>query len=67
MEARKPNTLPKGTWGILREERPLEELSPGRYPVMSNTLPLLASSWELLLSARNGFARMAKGRGSTKP
>ena len=45
MEARKPNPLPKGTRGLLREERPLEELSPGRYPVMSNTLPLLASSW----------------------
>ena len=38
-------TLSKGGIGPTRRERPLEELSPGRQPVMSSTLLLLASSW----------------------
>ena len=67
VEKRGHNTLPKGTWGLLREERPLVELRPGRHTVMSNTLPLLASSWALPLSARNVFARITKGRGDTRP
>ena len=53
--------------GPIREERPLVEMRPGRHTVVSNTLPLLASSWALLLSARNVFARIAKGRGDTRP
>ena len=38
-----------------------------RHTVVSNTLPLLASSWALPLSARNVFAMITKGRGDTRP
>ena len=65
MEGRGPNPLLKGTWGLLREERTHE--GARRHPVMSNTVLLLASSWAVLLSARNVFARMATGRGDTQP
>ena len=40
---------------------------PGRHTDVSNTLPLLASSWALPLSARNVFAMITKGRGDTGP
>ena len=43
------------------------ELRPGRHTVVSNTLPLLASSGALPLSARNVFAMITKGRGDTGP
>ena len=53
--------------GPIREERPLVEMRPGRHIVVSNTLPLLASSGALPLSARNVFAMITKGRGDTGP
>ena len=53
--------------GPIREERPLVEMRPGRHTVVSNTLPLLASSGALPLSARNVFAMITKGRGDTGP
>ena len=53
--------------GPIREERPLVEMRPGRHTVLSNTLPLLASSGALPLSARNVFAMITKGRGDTGP
>ena len=53
--------------GPIREERPLVEMRPGRHTVVSNTLPLLASSGAHLLSARNVFAMITKGRGDTGP
>ena len=43
------------------------ELRPGRHTVVSNILPLLASSGALPLSARNVFAMITKGRGDTRP
>ena len=42
-------------------------MRPGRHTVVSNTLPLLASSGALPLSARNVFAMITKGRGDTGP
>ena len=53
--------------GPIREERPLVEMRPGRHTLVSNTLPLLASSGALPLSARNVFAMITKGRGDTGP
>ena len=44
-----------------------EELRPGRFQIMLNTLSLLASSLVVLLSARNASERNAKETGFTWP
>ena len=67
VERRGPKPVLKVSWGLLQEEGPLEELSPGRHPGTSNTFLLLASSWAVPLSPRNVFARIAKERGDTRP
>ena len=56
-----------GLGAYFERKGPFEELSTGRHPIMPNTLPLLASSLTVLLSAGNVCERIAKETGDTRP
>ena len=58
---------PVGLGAYFEKKGPFEELSPGGHPIMTNTLPLLASSLAILLSAGNVCARVAKETGLSWP